>query len=104
MVGGAAGQPSLDDVAARATVEQILAAARKAREAGQVEAADLLFAAAAARAVDGWDVLDVVLAAAAAALAAGDEDKALRLFDAAEELEVAIKTTHNTDTIEEQNV
>ena len=41
--------------------------------------------------VGGWDVLDAVLADAAAALAAGDEDKALRLFDAAEELEKAIR-------------
>ena len=40
---------------------------------------------------DSWAPLDAVLANATAALAAGDEDKALRLFDAAEELEKAIR-------------
>jgi hypothetical protein len=42
---------------------------------------------------DSWAPLDAVLANATAALAAGDEDKALRLFDAAEELEKAIRAT-----------
>lgn len=40
---------------------------------------------------DAWAPLDAVLADAAAALAAGDEDKAMRLVDAAVELEKAIR-------------
>ena len=40
---------------------------------------------------DVWAPLDAVLADAAAALAAGDEEKAIRLFDAADELEKAIR-------------
>ena len=47
--------------------------------------------------------LDAVLADAAAALAAGDEEKAIRLFDAAEELEKAIRG-HTASTGMKQQV
>jgi hypothetical protein len=48
--------------------------------------------------------LDAVLADAAAALAAGDEDKAMRLFDAAEELEKAIRVQTATAGMKQQVV
>ena len=50
-----------------------------------------------------WPV-DQVLADATAALTAGEDEKAANLFDAAAALEIAIRTTHSSDTIKEQNI